>query len=168
MTLRPFPVKSCWRPSPNSRVLFWSCRLQLRHSRRSSPSCSSGLRPWKERPSPAAPGECLASSPKPTRSRPSPGPEEAPAPRFLPPAHDPHPTGGACPGLLPEVRLRIGGRLGAADPGRSSTFRRLRPRPPSMSLSPASVPSVSNAGHPRRIWRVWRWGNSGWGSTWSA
>ena len=33
------------------------------------------------------------------------------------PAHDSHPSGGACPGLLPGVRRRIGGRLGAADPG---------------------------------------------------
>ena len=50
-----------------------SCRLQLRHSRRSSPSLvRSGLRPWKERPSPVVPGECLVSSPKPTGSRPSP------------------------------------------------------------------------------------------------
>ena len=62
MTLRPLPVKSCWRSSPNGRLLFWSCRLQLRHSRRSSSSCSGGLRLWKERPSPAAPGECLGSS----------------------------------------------------------------------------------------------------------
>ena len=59
---RPLPVKSCWRSSPNSRLLFWSCRLQLRHSRRSSSSCSGGLRLWKESPSPAAPGECLGSS----------------------------------------------------------------------------------------------------------
>ena len=73
------------------------------------------------------------------QSRPEAGPaqgaEEASAPRFLPPAHDPHPTGGACPGLLPGVRRRIGGRLGGG-PGRSSTFRRFRPRPPSMSLCP--------------------------------
>ena len=62
LTLRPLPVKSCWRSSPNGRLLFWSCRLQLRHSRRSSSSCSGGLRLWKERPSPAAPGECLGSS----------------------------------------------------------------------------------------------------------
>ena len=54
-------------------------------------------------------------------------------------------------------------RAAGRRPGRSSTFRRFRPRSPHVFM--ASVPSVSNAGHPGRIWRVWRWGNSGWGST---
>ena len=44
-----------------------NCRLSFKNSRTSSPSCSGAS--WRERPSPAAPKGCPASSPSPAASR---------------------------------------------------------------------------------------------------
>ena len=117
LILRPLPVKSCWRPSPNSRLLFWSCRLQLRHSRRSSSSCSGGLRLWKERPSLAAPGNAWGQAPIGPAAPQGETEQESKAPRLRPPAHDAHPAGGACAGGVSRLRHRAVGRLDPAHPG---------------------------------------------------
>ena len=146
LTLRPLPVKSCWRSSPNSRLLFWSCRLQLRHSRRSSSSCSGGLRLWKERPSLAAPGECLGSSPNRASGPPGRNRNRNPRPHgFARQRMTPSPAGGACAGGVSRLRHRAVGRLDPAHPGGHRPAAWFRRKLPSTSISPGSARYVSNA-----------------------